>query len=174
MAYKIRKAEEKDSGSISDVFNYFIENSYASYETNKTGPDFYSKIKVSSPQYPFYVIEASNLVIGFGFLRPFRNSETFRRTAEITYFILPEHTRKGLGTKLLQVLERKANEMNITTLLANISSLNNQSLKFHAKNGFRRCGTFRKIGRKFGKDFDVVWMQKFLKDGKPIRRNPKG
>jgi L-amino acid N-acyltransferase YncA len=173
MDYKIRKAEERDSGSISDVFNYFIENSYASYETSKTGPDFHSKIKASSPQYPFYVIETSNLVIGFGFLRPFRNSETFRRTAEITYFILPEHTRKGLGTKLLQVLERKANEMNITTLLANVSSLNNQSLEFHLKNGFRRCGTFRKIGRKFGKNFDVVWMQKSLKDGSPVRRNSK-
>jgi L-amino acid N-acyltransferase YncA len=54
--------------------------------------------------------------------------------------------------------------MNITTLLANICSLNKQSLKFHRKNGFKRCGTFRKIGTKFGKDFDVVWMQKPLKE----------
>ena len=173
MSYKIRKADEQDSGSISNVFNYFVENSFASYETSKVGPDFYSKMKACSPQYPFYVIEASNLVIGFGFLRPYRSSETFRRTAEITYFILPEHTRKGLGKKLLQVLEKEANEMGITTLLANISSLNNQSLKFHGKNGFRRCGAFRKIGTKFGKDFDVVWMQKSLEGSKLTRRKPK-
>jgi phosphinothricin acetyltransferase len=167
MSYKFRKAEEKDSGPISDVFNYFVENSFASYETSKMGQDFYSKIKKeSSPQYPFYVIEVSNSVIGFGFLKPYRNTEAFRRTAEITYFILPKHTRKGLGKKLLQVLEEEANELGITTLLANISSLNDQSLKFHWKNGFRRCGTFRKIGKKFGKDFDVVWMQKSLKDSK--------
>jgi phosphinothricin acetyltransferase len=173
MSYKIRKACEEDSESISNVFNYFVENSYASYETSKMGPDFYSKMKAGSPQYPFYVIEASNLVVGFGFLRPYRNTETFRRTAEITYFILPGHTRKGLGKKLLRVLEKEANEMGITTLLANISSLNNQSLKFHGKNGFRRCGTFRKIGTKFGKDFDVVWMQKSLKDSRSARKKPK-
>jgi len=164
MSCSIRKAEEKDSGSISEVFNYFVENSDASYEVNKVGRDFYSKMRAGSPQYPFYVIEASNAVIGFGFLRPYRNTETFRRTAEATYFILPNHTRKGLGKKLLQVLEKEANKMGITTLLANISSLNEQSLNFHRKNGFRRCGTFKKIGTKFGKDFDVVWMQKFLKN----------
>lgn len=101
-------------------------------------------------------------VVGFGFLRPYRNTEAFRHTAEITYFILPEHTRKGLGKRLLNVLEREADKMGITTLLANISSLNKQSLKFHKKNGFKRCGTFRKIGTKFGGDFDVVWMQKTL------------
>ena len=172
MAYKIRKAEDRDSGSISDVFNYFVENSYASYETSKVGSDFYSKMRAGSPNYPFYVIEASSSVVGFGFLKPFRSNEAFRRTAEITYFILPEHTRKGLGTKLLQALEKEAKKMSITTLLANVSSLNNQSLKFHAKKGFRRCGTFRKIGRKFGEDFDVVWMQKSLKGGGP-RRNAR-
>jgi len=171
MSYKIRKAEEQDSGSVSDVFNYFVENSYASYETRKVGPDFYSKIRASSLRYPFYVIETSNLVIGFGFLRPYRNTETFRRTAEITYFILPEHTRKGLGKKLLRVLEREAREMGIATLLANISSRNDQSLEFHRKNGFRRCGTFRNIGTKFGNDFDVVWMEKSLKGNKSSGRN---
>jgi len=169
MSYRIRKANERDSESISDVFNYFVKNSYASYETSKMGPEFYSTIKASSLQYPFYVIKASDKIIGFGFLRPYRNTETFRRTAEITYFILPEHTRKGLGTKLLQVLEKKAKEMGITTLLANISSLNNQSLKFHRKNGFTICGTFREIGTKFGQDFDVVWVQKSLRDGKPSK-----
>ena len=171
MLYEIRKAEVRDSRSISDVFNYFVENSHASYETNETGPDFYMTIKASSPHHPFYVIEAANKVIGFGFLRPYRNTEALRRTAEITYFILPKHTRKGLGKKLLRALEKEAYEMGITTLLANISSLNNPSLNFHVKNGFNRCGAFRKIGTKFGRDFDVVWMQKFLKRCKPARED---
>jgi L-amino acid N-acyltransferase YncA len=30
------------------------------------------------------------------------------------------------------------------------------------KNGFRECGRFLKIGRKFGEDFDAVWLQKRL------------
>jgi len=74
-----------------------------------------------------------------------------------------------LGKKLLRVLEREANEMGITTLLANIS-LSNQSLRFHRKNGVTKCGTFRKGGKRFGEDFEVVWMQKSLKNSRPAKR----
>jgi phosphinothricin acetyltransferase len=52
--------------------------------------------------------------------------------------------------------------MGIDNLLASASSLNEQSLRFHAKVGFERCGTFRSVGRKAGRDFDVVWFQKRL------------
>jgi phosphinothricin acetyltransferase len=52
--------------------------------------------------------------------------------------------------------------MEITSLLANISSRNRQSLEFHLRNGFRECGRFLKVGHKFGEAFDVVWMQKQL------------
>jgi len=50
----------------------------------------------------------------------------------------------------------------VDCLLANISSHNEQSLDFHRKMGFQQCGRFRRVGKKFGKDFDVIWMQKLL------------
>ena len=68
MSYRIRKADNRDSGSTSDVFNHFVENSYASYEISRIWLDLCFKIRTGSPQCPFYVIEASNKVIGFGFL----------------------------------------------------------------------------------------------------------
>jgi hypothetical protein len=56
-------ADERDAESISSVFNYFVESSFASYEISKAGLEFYSKIRAGSPQFPFYVIEASDVVI---------------------------------------------------------------------------------------------------------------
>ncbi|MFH1776033.1 MAG: GNAT family N-acetyltransferase, partial [Candidatus Omnitrophota bacterium] len=79
-----------------------------------------------------------------------------------TYFLLPEFTRKGIGKKILEFLIQEAQKKNIDTLLANISSFNEQSIKFHEKMGFSHCGSFKRVGRKFGKNFDVVWMQKLL------------
>ncbi|MBE0481730.1 MAG: GNAT family N-acetyltransferase [Dehalococcoidia bacterium] len=63
---------------------------------------------------------------------------------------------------MLSLLIREASQMGIDTLLASISSRNQSSIDFHKKNGFTECGKFVSIGRKFGQDFDVVWMQKFL------------
>ena len=58
--------------------------------------------------------------------------------------------------------EIEAKKMGIKVLLADISSENRDSIKFHLKNGFSRCGLFHKAGFKFGKHFDVVWMEKEL------------
>jgi L-amino acid N-acyltransferase YncA len=55
----------------------------------------------------------------------------------------------------------------VDTILASISSRNDGSIRFHKKNGFRECGRFRRVGRKFGQDFDIVWMQLRLSDSRP-------
>ena len=84
----------------------------------------------------------------------------FKRAAEITYFILPDYTREGLGEKLLEKLVMDAKSRSIDSLLASISPLNEPSIRFHEKNGFVRCGCFKSIGKKFNRDFDMIWMQK--------------
>ena len=99
-------------------------------------------------------------VIGFGFLHPYSPIPTFKRVAEIVYFIRPEYTGKGVGSAILEHLIQEAKKLNIDSILAHISSLNEKSINFHAKHGFVECGRFRRIGRKFSKDFDVVWMQR--------------
>ena len=88
--------------------------------------------------------------------------DAFKRAAEVSYFLLPEFTRRGIGKKIIEYFIREAKKINVDTLLADISSLNVQSVKFHEKMGFSHCGRFQRAGRKFEKDFDVVWMQKLL------------
>jgi phosphinothricin acetyltransferase len=116
-----------------------------------------------SQGYPFLVAkDGEGKVLGFGLLRPHNPMPAFSRTAEITYFIAPDHTRKGIGGKMLDRLLAEAREMGITSILASISSLNPGSLAFHEKHGFRECGRFVGIGRKKGREFDVVWMQRMV------------
>jgi len=50
----------------------------------------------------------------------------------------------------------------IDLLVASISSMNEASIAFHRKNGFRECGRFERAGRKNDQDFDIVWMQRRL------------
>jgi phosphinothricin acetyltransferase len=55
---------------------------------------------------------------------------------------------------------REARALGIDNLLASVSSLNEQSLRFRAKAGFQRCGELPAVGRKSGCDFGLVWFQK--------------
>jgi phosphinothricin acetyltransferase len=83
-----------------------------------------------------------------------------RRSAQVSYFILPEHTGRGLGKRLLDQLLDRGRSMGVDNFLAHISSLNEGSLRFHRRHGFTECGRFRRVGSKHGSDFDMVWMQR--------------
>jgi phosphinothricin acetyltransferase len=163
MDYNLRKVDKKDGKQVIDIFNYYIENSFAAFLDNQMSYDKFEALVDLFKGYPFYVIEDEKKgVIGFGFLGTYHPSIVFSRTAEVTYFILPSHTRKGLGTELLNILTVEAKKMGIFTLLANISSLNQPSINFHLARGFKECGRFESIGRKKGTEFDIVWVQKFI------------
>lgn len=163
MRYTVRMAADEDRAAIMNVFNHYVENSFAAYPDRRVPGAYFATVRDAGGDYPLYAAEDENgNVIGFGMLRQHHRADAFKHTAEIGYFILPEHTDKGLGRDLLSKLEKSALDRGIRVLLANISSLNEQSLNFHRANGFTECGRFQRIGVKFGREFDVVWMQKFL------------
>jgi phosphinothricin acetyltransferase len=161
--YIIRRVTDTDREAVMDVFNYFVLNSFAAYPDKKADYSVFDFLRAMGREGLFYVIEdPTGQVIGFGMLRHHQRAEAFNRSAEVTYFILPAHQGKGLGKRILDTLTDDGRKLGVDTILANISSLNEQSLKFHRKHGFNECGRFRLIGSKFGRDFDVIWMQKFL------------
>lgn len=164
MDYIFESIADSHRKSVTDIFNYFIKNSYAAYLEEEVDYTFFGRFMEMSRGYPAIVIklEESCQVIGFAFMRPYHFAASFKRTAEVTYYILPEHGRRGLGTAVLNLFIEKAGQRGIDSILASTSSQNTESIQFHLKNGFRECGRFLKVGRKFGKDFDAVWMQRQL------------
>jgi len=161
--YMIRSVENSDEESILKIFNYYIENSFSAYSEKRVERGFLDLMKRIADGYPFYVVETDNKeVVGFAMLHAYDRAESFNRVAEVSYFLAENHTRAGLGRQLLEKMTAAAMEMGIDTLLASICSLNEKSLNFHFKNGFVECGRFLKIGNKWGKDFDQIWVQKFI------------
>lgn len=168
MNYSMFPISNEDRKSIIDIFNHYVENSFAAYPEAKLPYEAFDMFLQMSQGYPTAKVQDKNgRVIGFGLLRSHNPMSTFAKTAEITYFIHPDHTGKGIGTKLLSLLEEEGMKKGITNILANISSLNPRSIDFHKKNGFIECGRFKSVGRKKGQLFDTVWMQKELQPVAP-------
>jgi len=153
-----------------DIFNHYVENSFAAYPENKLPYEAFDMFMQMSKGYPTGSIkDEKGNIVGFGMLRTHHPMATFLHTAELTYFIHPEHTGKGLWTRLLDFLEKGGRKRGIKTILANISSLNPGSIAFHQKNGFKACGRFKNIGKKNGHVFDTLWMQKMLQEDERAR-----
>jgi phosphinothricin acetyltransferase len=163
MEYGFDPISVDDEKAIIDIFNYYVENSFAAYPETRVPYTFFDILMQMSEGYPRVAArDEHGRVVGFGMLRVHNPMPTFSQVAEVTCFVRPEHTGRGLGTAILQYLVKEAKKQNITSILANISSRNPISIKFHEKNGFKLCGRFRNVGRKNGQMFDVVWMQRML------------
>lgn len=162
MDLQFKPMTEKYGKEVMDIFNYYIENSFAAYPEQKLPYGFFVRFLEMAKGYPAYVITDSltGKVIGFCLLRAYNPMPAFMETVQITYFIDKNHVGKGVGKEALRLLEEEGRKKGIKNLLADISSFNEQSINFHKKNGFVECGRFPGVGRKNGQNFDVVWMIK--------------
>lgn len=163
-AFRFNPLSESDRTPVIDLFNYYIQNSFAAYPEQPVPYGFFDLFLAATKNYPSVVVREADGsgFIGFGMLRAHNPMPVFSRTAEISYFLDPGYTGRGLGSIILQELESNGRARNIATILAGISSKNEGSIRFHKKNGFVECGRFRNVGKKNGVLFDTVWMQKCI------------
>lgn len=78
-----------------------------------------------------------------------------------------------MGRMLYEALADRLKDMGILNLYACIGFpqvedeyLTKNSAQFHAHLGFALCGTFRNCGYKFGRWYDMVWMEKIIGEHK--------
>jgi L-amino acid N-acyltransferase YncA len=163
MEFKLEPVCKEDGRAIIDIFNHYVVNTFAAYPESLVPYEFFGMFLNMAEGYPFLVAkDGSGDVLGFGLLRPHSPMPAFSKTAQITYFLAPEHTGKGIGKAMLERLLSVARQKGITSILASISSLNPGSIAFHQRNEFVECGRFVRAGHKKGQDFDEVWMQRMV------------
>jgi L-amino acid N-acyltransferase YncA len=165
MKIRFEKMGESDREAVIDLFNYYIENSFAAYPERKVAYAFFDQFLRLTEGYPAMTVrdeDENERIIGFAFLRPIHPLSSFQRAAEITYFLEPDYTGKGIGSKILERIAGEARRKGIDTILANVCSLNHLSLGFHEHHGFEVCGRFKRVASKKGQDLDAVWMQLIL------------
>lgn len=165
MEYRFEPMTEEHREAVVGIFNDYVANSFAAYPDTPVPPGFFDKMLEMAKGYCAIVAKGGDgQVIGYGMLRPYHFAGTLKRTAELTYFLKADCTRRGVGKAILDLLIQEAGRLGIDNLVASVSSLNPASIAFHGKNGFVECGRFSKVGRKFGRDFDVIWFQRRLAD----------
>jgi len=158
----IRPVTDADAPQIAWIFNHYVRRSFAAFPDRELEVPKILQLLDQARDFGCYSVEVDGQVIGFGIVRPFSPLPNLTGAGEVSYFISPGFTGRGTGTRLLGVMEARARDLGMTSLVARVSSRNRRSLRFHRKNGFVPCGRIRGIGTKFGRAFDVVILQKSL------------
>jgi L-amino acid N-acyltransferase YncA len=158
----IRQAVAADIEMINEIFNYYVLNSTAMFQTE---PTTLSERAVwfaeHNDRYPVIVAVSDFNVIGWGSLSQYYKRPAAWHTAEDSVYVRHGMHGKGIGSLLMIQLIESAKRTGFHSIVAEIHS-QPTSLALHSKFGFQKAGHIREAGKKLDQWIDVVLMQKML------------
>lgn len=161
MEIKFKPIEEQDLPAIKEIYDWYIENSTATFHTQPIGIDELKEfLYLDHPWYNAYLIYYERELAGYCFITNYKKRQAYDRTAEVTIYLKEEYCNKGIGKVALSYLEQRAKENGLKNLMGIISGDNDGSIALFEKCGYTKCAHFKNVGEKFGKVLDVVAYQK--------------
>lgn len=163
----IRRAELCDAQNITEIYNGYILNTTATFETEAVDePEMRRRILEKLTNHDWLVAEVRGRIVGYAYYGPFRPRPAYAQTAESTIYLSGGNVGKGLGTLLYSQLIDSAAEKGFRELIGVIALPNAASVRLHGKLGFREVGRLEGVGRKFGSYIDVALWQRRTSSGR--------
>ncbi len=162
----IRDVTEADAQSLCDIYNYYIEHSLATFETEPLAPgEMAKRIAATTAGYPWLVGENEQGVLGYAYATRWKPRQAYRYTVESTVYLAPAAASQGMGSRLMAALLERLLAQGAHAVLAGIALPNDPSVALHQKLGFSKVAHFRQTGRKFDQWVDVGYWEKILSNG---------
>ena len=159
----IRLAKRSDAAALLAIYAPYVENTAITFEYEvPTIEDFANLIEKTLEKYHYLVAEEDGVVLGYAYASTYYARAAYDWAVELSVYVSQDARGKGVGSKLYDELEGLLDQMGYMHFLACISLPNEDSLAFHAKRGYQQVAHFPKIGYKFERWHDIVWLQKSL------------
>ena len=161
----IRPAETADLDSLLSLRNYYISNSYATFDEELMQKEAVSawigSFSNSGPHRLFVATESGRL-LGFAGSQQYRNHPAFKKTIETSIYVDPEAVGRGVGSGLYENLFKEISAEGLHCAVVGIALPNEASVRLHRKAGFTEVGTFAEYAFKNGRYVSSLWMQRAL------------
>lgn len=164
----VREALPKDAVRISEIYDYYVKHTAVSFEyLSPTPEEILSRMEKTVKKYPYFVALRDGRVEGYCYAGAFVGRAAYDWCCELSIYLDREAVGLGIGRLLYGVMEAALLKMGIVSLFACVGVpspadeyLTDNSLSFHRHMGFAAVGEFKACGRKFGRWYDTVWMEK--------------
>lgn len=167
----IRAANGTDAPALCTVYNHYIENTVISFEEIALSTDaMVARVaQVQSVGLPWLVAEDANgKLLGYAYASTWKARAAYRHSVEVTVYLAPQATARGIGTALYQALFATLPKRGVHAAVACIALPNEHSVALHEKFGMQKVAHFTEVGYKFGRWLDVGYWQVTLPAPEPI------
>lgn len=159
----IRPATRSDLPRLTEIYNYYVLNTPITFDiepyTVEKRAAWFEQFG-GTGRHRLLVAEENGVVLGYAGTMRWRPKAAYDTTAETTIYCAPESTGKGLGLGLYSALFETLREEDVHRIVAGYTLPNAGSAALHKRLGFREVGVFTQVGRKFGKYWNVAWMER--------------
>ncbi len=164
----IRPATPADMAEAQAIYAHHVLHGAGTFEeTPPSLEEMTARYEASIDRRGAWLVAADvSGVLGFAYYARFRDRTAYRFAVEDSIYVRDDVRGQGVGKALVQCLIETATEAGFRQMIAVIGDSENVgSVGVHASLGFRRAGTLRAAGYKFGRWLDVVFMQRPLGAG---------
>lgn len=158
----IRLAGVQDAPALLDIYAKYIDTSITFEYILPSREEFAGRIASISRDYPYLVCEEEGRVLGYAYAHYPWERAAYQWNAELSIYLDPAATGRGLGKKLYALLEELLRLQGINTLYGVVAMPNGRSEGLHRAMGFTCQCVFPKAGFKAGDWRDVAWFRKEL------------
>ncbi|MFE2277180.1 GNAT family N-acetyltransferase [Streptomyces sp. NPDC059454] len=164
---QVRPGTEGDLAALTDLYNHYVRETAITFDTAPFTPEERRPWLLSHPvDGPYRLMVAtdagSRRILGYATSGPFRPKPAYATSVETTVYVAPDSGRRGIGTLLYKALFEALAGEDVHRAYAGVAQPNDASTRLHERFGFRHVGTYREVGRKFGRWWDVAWYEKRL------------
>lgn len=178
---RIRPAVPEDAAALLEIYAPYVERTAVTFEYDVPSvEDFAGRVARTLERYPYLAAEAEGRILGYACAGPFKERAAYGWAVETSVYVREDERRRGIGRRLYEALERCLAAQGVLNLNACVACpeeadeyLTRDSVEFHRRLGWRLVGEFRRCGCKFGRWYNMVWMERLigphLPDPPPVR-----
>jgi len=163
----LRDATPADAPVAATIYGWWVEHGTASFEEIPPPVEEMAArmAAVADHGLPWLIAEADGRPLGYAYAAPFRPRSAYRYTVEDSVYVAPGEHGRGVGRALLEEVIGRCRALGLRQMIAAIGGAEPASIRLHERCGFRQAGVYDRVGVKFGRELDVVLMQRGLAPG---------
>ncbi|WP_416981520.1 GNAT family N-acetyltransferase [Streptomyces sp. T028] len=164
---QVRPGIEGDLEALTSLYNHYVRETPITFDTAVFTPEERRPWLLSHLEDGPYLLKVavdadSQEILGYATSSPYRVKPAYGTSVEVSVYLRPDAGGRGIGTLLYKALFEALAGEDLHRAYAGIAQPNEASTRLHERFGFRYVGTYREVGRKFGRYWDVAWYEKEL------------
>lgn len=163
MVLTVRSAVPDDVPALTDLYNHYVVETPITFDLvpwtvdeRRTWFEHYA----TDGRLRLLVALLDEDVVGYATSSRFRDKAAYETSVEATVYCRPDVVGQGIGTALYAHLFSALASEDVHRAYAGVTLPNDASIGLHRRFGFTDIGVYREVGRKFGRYWDVLWLER--------------